>query len=547
MNFMAKQGVFLVVFSVVMLLLLAFAVSAANPTIFSGNVRDRGEYGASNGENFSVTYFKSENKIVLSFPNEALSIEEGDCSIGNALEGCFTGSSFVGYNYSLTDVEVYDYSITVKLLTADIRISKVIEKNPIEIGEETTVFVNITNSGVMSSEVFFTEIIPSELKVIELPNQDCELTKINTLTTSNEMVPNEKWNCNYKVKSSTPGTYSLNSKASFDIIERTTTNSFAQLVVDDLAFDANISYEKPLLGREFSIILTLSSTKDLESLTTVTFISDSIAKVGKVKSVNELYEDDPAKKYKHNDGTDVLYGDKLPSFAKDSPIEINISSEAVGAGQFFIAVTANWTLNESKQSKIISFPIEIELAKPTFRINGYDTVTGEATIDVVNPSHVKFSDVSVTSFNFRDGGTKSVGDINVIGHKTFNAVLGGITNTSFATVSYTTPFGQKIDSTVLFGINISKYAAEPFTVDDIQEQAENFEPEPEGSVELPVEAEPKQLEVVKEPKENSGFGDLKIPFIMVGIIIGIIVVFLFFKGRDNDNEEFESESEIISS
>ncbi|MBI2141537.1 hypothetical protein HYU16_03880 [Candidatus Woesearchaeota archaeon] len=511
---------------------------AANPLIFDGVVISGYQYTATTGDVFTTTYVPSEQKIIVDFPGDSLIIENQTCNNGKIVQGCFDGAVFKGYNRSLPTPEIYEAKLKLSVVAPDIKIAKLLGKEEVEVGEETTVYVNVTNAGAATGSVYFTEKIPAELKLAELPGQRCQLSSSNTLVLTGDLAVGEVWRCDYKVTALSPGTHVIKSSAAFDVIKRETVEASASLKVKELPFSVAAAYPSALLlGEKFNITLVLKSDKKLDSFKFSAFMPAQI-KVLSVKS-GDVIEGSKHTTEKQGNGLKILNSERLESL--NGSVEIIISSEAVAVGKFLISTNSSWSFDSLKQGTAKDFPVNATLAKPYFRVSKYDNKTGQASIDVVNPAHLPIFNVSLSFSGFTGLGNQllAADEISSLSHASFDIarktqtseVAGGGSSGNFtAVIRYYTTYGQKLTETAALPINVSQLPKSTVQLNETPAKAsaeENKTGEAgEGILREPV-----------KPKRKISLRDIKAAAVIVGIIIAVIITFLMLRAKKEEKEE----------
>ena len=128
--------------------IFAGGILAADTTIFEGQVLTGSKYTTSTGEIFTIASVPPLDKIVIDLPGESFIVENNSCSNGKKFRGCYNGAKFKGYNYTLPDRIVYEFSVKLTLFAPDMKIAKLIEKPSVDVEEGTAVYVNISNAGI---------------------------------------------------------------------------------------------------------------------------------------------------------------------------------------------------------------------------------------------------------------------------------------------------------------------------------------------------------------------------------------------------------------
>lgn len=521
--------------------ILAFAaylqiVAAANPVIFDGSVVPGYKYKASTGDEFTVSFIAAEHKIVIDFPGESLVVKNQTCNRGTKLEGCFDGAKFKGYNYSLPNREVYELKVKLSqvLVLPDIKIGKNIEREELEVGEETTVFVNVTNIGPATATVYFGEKIPPQLSVKELPDQHCQLSTTNTLSGKAELKEGQQLQCNYKVTALAPGTYLLQSSATYDAIKTEKIEVSVQLKVKSLPLSVDATYNQTLiLGDRLNITLMLKSDKKIDSLKFNAFIPNQL-KVISTES-GDVTEGPKHTTEKQKTGLKILNSDKLTSL--NGSAEIIIISEAVAVGEFPISTTSSWSFDSLKQEMAKDFPVNVTFAKPYFRLDKYDNKTGKASVDLVNPAHLPIYNVSITSDSFGGANNQALSAdmINSLSYASFDVVLTKAEENYTGTIQYYTRYGQKFATQAQFQINASillKKAETPANETPAATPSVLDQPAPE-----PAAQQPQQPQQAQEQKKATNLTQIKVAAGVVAVVVVLIIAFLIVRSRGKGEGE----------
>lgn len=492
------------------------AATTTSTSIFSGYVIENSKYTASNGDEFVLSYIASEDKVVVDIGGKAIIVENNSCSTNSYMEACFNGGRFKGYNYSLPNRVVYEYSITLGILVPKVSISKSIDKAFLEVGQEAEVHVNITNSGSTPALVRFSESIPSGIKLVEIPGQPCQLSGTSSLVMTESMKPGDVKRCKYKARALMPGTFAMESKAEFESTKAEAVKSSASLTVLQpvVSIYAGIPGGIPL-GERLNVTVKASSKDAVDFFVFSAFIPSRLKPSLVSKSLNAE---------KNKEGLAITYGDAFTSL--NGTVGLVVALEAASVGTSIIAANATWVHNGTPQSVLVDFPVNVTLAKPYLRLAKYDSATKVAYADVVNPSHIDIFNVTSA---FGSGQTKTTGTLGSLSHFSFqlqDEQPGNIT----ASITYYTGYGQKLssESTIELGNGSMVDNAEPNEPAPVPEAASQS-----ASAET-LEEVPKKSERQRSAMEAG----MKRAFIVAGIIISAIIIFFSIKTKKASEESY---------
>src|SRR3989338_152655 len=434
--------------AVVVFLLLVSTSMAGSPKIFVGKVISGSRYVTQTGEEFSVAAVPPYDRVALELPWDSFVMENKSCSEGKLFRGCYNGASFSGYNYSLTDRLVYELDIEVYALVPEITLTMLTSKTAIDVGERATVYVNITNTGTKKGMAYFTTLIPKGLKLAELPDQPCALSSEGTLSMAAELDDGLMKRCIYEVIGGEPGEYSITAAAEFDALKREKAGSSASLTVKRLPFSISAEYPRQLpLGEQFNLSFNLSSESELSPLLLNALIPKQIKLVSADKEAELKYDNRDAK---------LSYGGQFTKF--NGTITLKIIAEANTAGDFFITGNTTWKYGDLWQQLEAAFPINITFARPYIRLSTYDNKTGVASIDVVNPSHLSISNVSITSGTFSGpaGNGLHTDIVPSQSHTSFYITPSRLERGNLTgLLEYQTPYGQMLSAIFQLPLNAS--------------------------------------------------------------------------------------------
>ncbi|HLD96815.1 MAG TPA: hypothetical protein VI934_00565 [Candidatus Nanoarchaeia archaeon] len=502
---------------------------AAAPVIFDGSVLSGYEYKTTLGEPFKLTYVGSQQKVIIDLPFESIIIENKTCETGKKIHGCFDGSTFVGYNYSLPDRLVYQYKIKLSLLAPDIQVNSYLDKSEVEVGEEAIVYVNITNIGTASGTVYFSAKAPDGLKVVELPYQLCQLSINNTLKLIKELIVGEVRHCDYKVVPSSPGSYTLTSSAEFDVINREKKSATSTLKVKNLPLLLNTTLNTQVpLGGQLNLVFRLNTTQQLDFFEFGAFVPGQLSLVSSSKT---------AKTNKLGNLTKISYGDGVGSFKDNVTLSANFTAKAVG--EHIVQLTASWRFNGTRQKIEASYPVNVTFTNPYFRVISHDKQAGSAVVDIVNIAHLPIYDVtaSFNGFSEASGKTLSAASIGSQGHARFNLLQKSADADTTGTIRYSTEYGQEIVSTAQLPITLPESVQQaPAGNTSAKNETESAEPAAPAAQEAQPAESPPAPETAPQPgsESNSEFGKspagnriLITGLIMAGVIVAIIIVVIF--------------------
>lgn len=510
---------------------------AAVKTIFDNNVLAGYKYNTTTGSQFSLVSVAPLSKVAIDFPGESLIVENRSCSAGRMFQACYNGAAFKGYNHSLADREVYEFRIRINLVAPEFVVAKALEKYQVDVGESTVVRVNITNTGSAQGTARFSESVPAQFKIIELPGQLCGLSLNNTLVMAAGMKDGEVRHCDYRIIALSPGAYGLVSAVSYDVIKTETAKATAAVAVNALPFSVaeNIS-NSLLLGGLLNISLLLKPGASLGSFVFNAWIPSQV----KVSSVSR-----EAVLARQAGGASVAYGGKTTVFSGD--VRISVSSELAYAGTSVIRTNSSWVYNGLEQSLVKDILINATLARPYLRVTKYDGEAGKLSADIVNPAHLAIYSVAVIPV--AGAAAFSVAEIGSSGHASFSSVPepsqlqqpSGNDSSQMSykgTIVYHTSYGQGLSEPFSLSFNVS--GAIPAVANDTNK-----------TVALPADPSSQdkssQEEIKGKPKpQPKGLmpAEIKTAMIMVGIIIAIIVVFFAIRGRERGFAEENSPDEL---
>lgn len=521
-------SVVLIVAAALVAVLCVLQGAAAATTVFDGKVLAGYKYNTTTGNQFSIVSVAPLSKVAVDLPGESLIVENKSCSAVKKFQACYDGATFKGYNHSLADREVYEFRIKISLVAPEIVVVKILDKGQVDVGESTVVHVNITNAGAAQGTAYFSEVVPTQLKITELPSQACEISLNNTLTMIADLKDGELRHCDYKITALGPGIYTVASAVSYDIIKTVTATASATVRVNALPLFVveNISGNL-LLGDPLNISLLLRPTASLGTFVLNTWVPSRI----KVTSVNK-----EAVLARQNDGANVAYGDKTTSL--DGDVRINISSQLAYVGTSVISINSSWLYNGLQQSLAKDILINATFGRPYLRVSRYDNNTGKLSMDVVNPAHLAIYNVAVIPEAAGREAAFSAGEIGSSGHASFSdapepsqAQQPSSDNSSQASyrgaIVYHTGYGQELAEPFSLAVNTSSraLAANNINLTEIKPPADQSEVN-----------NATQGEITRKPKQPQGMNlmpaEIRTALVMVAIIIGIIVIFFMIRGRE---------------
>ncbi len=496
---------------------------AAAQVIFDGSVLSGSEYKTTVGDAFKLTYVGSQQKVIIDLPGESIIIENNSCETGKKIHGCFNGATFVGYNYSLPDRLVYEYKIKLSLLAPDIQVNSYLDRDEINVGEEATVYVNITNTGTASGTVYFSAKPLGELKIIELPYQLCQLSANNTLSLIKDMAVGEVRHCDYKVAPSSPGSYTLISSAEFDVITRERKDATSTLKVKDLPILINTTLDQQTvpLGGQLNLTVKLTPTQQLDAFEFNVFLPSQLSLFSSSKT---------AKTTKTGNLTKISYGDGLTSFKDNITLSANFTAKATG--ELIVQVSASWRFNGSKQKIEVKYPVNVTFTSPYFRVVSYDQQAGRAVAEVVNPGHLPINNVTVNFNSFAEASGKALvaASIDSLSYARFTLLQKSSDANTTGTIHYSTEYGQKLVTTAQLPITPPKVAVQA-PAENTSAENETAEPAaPSAQEAQPSEPQPAP-ETAPQPESESEAGLSKSTTgkrtLITGVIVaGVIVVIL---------------------
>ncbi len=506
---------------------------AASP-VFDGTVLSGYKYTTTTGDQFSFVSVAPLSKVAIDLPGESLIVENKSCSAGKMFEACYDGATFKGYNHSLADREVYEFRIKINLVAPEIKVTKSLDKTELDVADSAVVSVNITNIGIAQGAVRFTETVPSQLRIIELPDQPCQLSASNTLTMTANLKGGEIRRCSYKVTALESGTYTLASAASYDVIKRETATATATVAVKPLPLSMveNIS-SSLLLGDSLNMSFLLKTSTSLESFIFNVFVPEGI----KVISVNKEagLENNEVGLEKQVNGAKIVYGNRIT--ALNGSVLIKIASQAERAGSVAVSTNASWIFNGLKQGMAKDILVNVTLAQPYLRLAKYDSETGKLSMEVVNPAHLTIYRVAVIPATASGKAAFSASEIGTSSHASFSDTptqLPGFNSSQASyngTIVYHTSYGQELSTKSSLAINSSH-------IYNATQAAENdttiAEVGPDNAVNT-TGRETQKLE--KPPKTKLPATEIKAAMVMVGVIILVIGLFFVIRGRGGSSRE----------
>ena len=508
----------LLLFASLLALIVILPAAHADMVIFDGTVLAGYVYNTTIGQAFKLAYVETPTaqEVAIDFPTETLIIENNTCSTGKRLQGCFTGSTFHGYNYSLQNRLVYDYKIKITFLAPDIQIISLVDNDTVEVGEETTVHVNVTNVGKATGEIYLTYKVPGEVELIEIPDQQCQLSTNNTLAQRVDLSTGQISHCNYKVSPKSPGTYTLTSSAEFDVVDRVRKEASSSITAKALPILINSSFNNQiLLGDKLNISFSVNASQQVQSFSFNAMIPSQFS----IISV-----DKPAKKEQDGNMARISY---FSGAGLTENITMNVSAYANSVGIFPVLVNLSWRLGNFKQKMQFEFPINVSMASPYFRLNSFDPSTGKASIDVVNMAHLPINNVIVNfdSFASEDGNPLSAESIGSFGSASFNIVQTSRDGNFNGTIRYSTTKGQELTAESRLPVSPEQIIIQ-LPAQNEPTSASGPEPSPP-----PAESQESQPQTTTPAKSTGNLSKSllkKSPLATSLMIIGAIVVLLIF-------------------
>jgi len=511
---MQKKRLYICLVVAAAFLLLAFAECAtADTDIFDDSVLPGYHYTTSTGESFVVTYGSSKESILVTLPSESLIIQNHSCSSGNQFKGCYSGATFTGtYNRSQPDPEVYSFSLKLTMLEPKIDVTKEIDQPEVNAGQEATVRVNITNTGSMPTTVQFSETVPEGLKISELPNQPCKRSASNgnKLVLDSELKAGELKLCSYKVSGAKPGAYSLISSVG------SAATALSTLTVKPLPFSLSVASPQQLtLGEKTNITFMLNSTDQLDYFAFSAHIPSSLK--SSLMTTGATLQN-------NGDGLDVTYNAAI----LNGSLAIEVSSEATGVGLSSITAEASWLYNGSREDLATNFPISVSFASPYLRVLSQNPETGKVLADIVNPSNLPITGVSVSSSLFSGSTAPTVGVITAFGDSSFEVIPPEPGNYT-GMISYSTKYGQKLQSAFSLAVNVSARLPSPPAPEEVQEQKA---PDTANATTPQNQTAPANDNLASVPKSKQGI--MNSPEIKVGgfLAAAILIIVLFFVSKN---------------
>ncbi len=545
-------GVLLVVAAALAAALSVLQYAAAAAPVFDSTVLSGYKYATATSDNFSLVSPAPRDKVVIDLPGESLIVENKSCSTGRRFQACYKGATFKGYNHSLIDREVYEFKITISLVAPEIKVAKALDKVELDVADSALISVNITNIGSAQGAVFFTETVPGQLKIIELPDQPCQISANNTLIMAVDLKDGEIRKCNYKVTALVPGTFTLSSAASYDAIKRETAAATVSLTVKPLPLLLNEAVMgKLLLGESFNLSLELRPSSKLDSFVFSAFIPGGIKVASVAKEVKDVTLDSSVPFERQKGGVKVIYGDLYTPL--NGTVKISVLGEAVAVGTASISANASWLFNGLKQSMVKDILVNVTLAKPYIRLEKYDNETGEASLEVVNPAHLAIYDVAVIPDTAPENEAFSAGSIGSSGHVSFvdtpkppqpaSNASGSPGLNYTGKIVYHTIYGQELSAPFSLMINssIAMAAANDTGVTEMKPAAGQDEPDNTANA-----TDGEIIKREKPPKRKLMAAEIKTALVMVAIIIVMIGLFFVIRARrGSSSEETDSEDEEL--
>ncbi len=507
---------------------------AAAP-VFDGIVLSGYKYTTTTGDQFSLVSVAPLGKVAIDLSGESLIVVNKSCSAGRMFEVCYDGATFKGYNHSLADREVYEFRIKISLVAPEIVVAKILDKAQLDVGESTIVHVNITNTGAAQGTAYFSEAVPVQLKITELPDQVCELSLNNIFIMVADLKDGELRHCDYKITALSPGAYALDSAVSYNVIKTEKATATATVAVNPLPFSVveNIS-DNLLLGDSLNISFLLRPTASLGAFVFNAWVPSQV----NVISVNK-----EAVLEKQSGGANVAYGDKI-SALNETP-KVNISTQLAYVGTSVISISSSWVYNGLQQSLVKDILINATFGRPYLRVSSYDSETEKLYMEVVNPAHLAIYKVTVIPATASGKAAFSASEISTSSHASFSDTptqLPGFNSSQASyngTIVYHTGYGQELSTKFNLTINSSHiYKATPAAENDTT----IAESGPANAVNTTGREIPK---LEKPPKTKLPATEIKTALVMVGVIILVIGLFFLIRSRGGSyREEANSDDEL---
>ena len=540
---MGKRGLFLLCM-LILLILVPNVFSIYEEILFSDTVED-GDAVNISGKEFEFRIDSQSKKVFIEIDVSGVIVENGECRIKDSLDICVQNVSFSYRNYDPW-YDVYKAEVKVYQIKAKLDVSHTIEKENLLIDEETTGILSFENTAdVPAKDVAATMPIPSTLIVTE--TEGCKQAN-GIILFKNDVAPRQVRACTYKAKGMSPGDYELLANVTyFDGAENKVTVSGAlEGKVYNYSLEISYNTSKSIfdIGENFNMSLVLENINDEHELS-VTALSIKIPE--KIVAV---------KKPKETTGSGRLIGwsGALKPKEKKS-LDFELEGLVTGKYDFF----ADGSYKEDKFLREVHKSQSINVNCTCLRIE-HDfsqniVVSGQRAVliaDLVNPGPNDFRNVRVsyaadvpgieprssTYSSIRAGERIRMFDSSVIAPGLGEAYYFNIT------VAYESPYQEiftKKESIPIKVLGLQGTAAEEKQIDEnislASEEANGTEKEEE-----------KQEQKTEEIPVTTLQSEAKRPvmaYVIVGVILAMIIGFVFFRKLKSMKEPAEQKIEPV--
>lgn len=505
-------------------LLIPSAFALTQESVFDGSVYPGNITTTANKLNFTVFLSSDGLSVLVKFSDRQFSVDNNSCTHDEMLNVCYKETELGYYDVNKPDpakgtsyTQIDKAKISVYAITANMNISREIEKGTLWTGETTNVKTSITNIGDNRAEnvLFYDNYTAS----IEVYSSTCLFNSIKTYW-EGSLNAGETKTCYYVLKAVSNVTY--NSKATVKYAAgngNKTAETIAAVIVRDYALQSFKDYRQSILtGEEQTMNVTLGATSDIAIFDYTLYLPSGVRLLK--SNFTEVNFDNKTVRF---------YGNML----NGSNRSFYIKYRADYAGEYSIKEEASLRIQDIAFDQRLSrnLPLSISSTPLSITLNKDKILAGKNSIAIfiTNPSDSAYYDVEIKiSTNLSKINNISISELSPAGGKEivseFDAAGGNYTIEVSA--YYKSSNGQVLTTAKSFRVQVSPQNASNATAKSAAPaQGASQAPAPPANT-TPSEPQKITLQKIDKPAKSPPLKWMLIVPIAIILILGLLVFVL---------------------
>src|SRR3989344_1265084 len=479
-----------------LLFLLSLAPARANELIHD-EWHPATDSFAVNGVSYSTSLVSQNTQLQVNFGSQYFIISNGTCQESDSLELCFPAVAVDYHNITL-DEDVYKAKLAITEITAELTLSRTLEKTTLLMGEESDAELIIRNIGerpatdIYLEDAFFPAV---DIRFLE----GCLLSG-TTIFWKGTLFPGQSQRCTFTIAAKPPASFPAQATLRYFDGFRTKnlSSSLVQITVPDHALRITPALSGADIGTPFNLTITLKNVNEEYPISVASFTLDIPPLLRLLSKPVTILRADKTLRWQGS-----LEPEQEQSFT--------IVLEGERNGTFIMPQDAHYLVNKIPQRLKADIPIAISVTEPKLVLTMPDAAVSGSSVPfqltLSNPGSHQYDDVTVdvngplTAFFHAERLLPGTEEPIITAEFTAPEAVAESSLPLNITLGYKTPFGQRLGSSLSRSITITplQIPAEEGP-SPLPGQALLPEPVPEPLIQLqPVLEEPLNLAYFSPP------------------------------------------------